>query len=90
MSESETDENLLEAADNFDPTIMNVEDDGDEADTDNPYAQFASIDLEEATRAAVVEDRERADSSFVQTTLPDSGIFDENSVDFRLESGAGE
>jgi len=92
VSDSEADGNLLEAAENFDPTTMNrVEDHIDSSeDFDNPYTQFASINLEEASRAAEFEDQVRADSSFAKTTLPDSGIFDENSVNFRLESGAGE
>ena len=60
---------------------------------DNPYSQFASINLEEESKAAQREKdymADKLDPKFAQTALPDSGIFDENDVIFELESGGGE
>jgi hypothetical protein len=60
---------------------------------DNPYSEFASINLEEESKADQREKdfmKDKLDPSFAQTALPDSGIFDENHVAFELESGTGD
>ena len=60
---------------------------------DNPYSEFASINLEEESKEAQKEQEfmaDKLDPHFAQTALPDSGIFDETHVSFKLESGPGE
>ena len=54
---------------------------------DNPYA---SINLEDTVDQAEEEARDEENKAFVDTTDPNSGVFDENAVDFKLESGTGE
>lgn len=57
---------------------------------DNPYA---SINLEEESKAAQIEQEmmaDKLDPQFVKTALPNSGVFDENQVHFVLESGTDE
>jgi hypothetical protein len=57
---------------------------------DNPYA---SINLEEESKAAEIEQEfmaDKLDPQFVKTALPNSGVFDENQVHFYLESGTNE
>ena len=57
---------------------------------DNPYA---SINLEEESKAAQMElenNKNRMDPQFAQTAIPNSGVFDENMVNFVLECGTNE
>ena len=53
---------------------------------DNPYA---SINLEDTVDEAEKEARAEEIKAFVSTTDPNSGVFDENAVNFKLESGTG-
>ena len=54
---------------------------------DNPYA---SINLEDTAHQAEEERRNEETQAFVSTTDPNSGVFDENAVNFKLESGTSE
>jgi hypothetical protein len=49
---------------------------------DNPYASF---NLEDVQLTATNEEKMQSDNEFAQSVIPDSGIFDENQVIFKLE-----
>ena len=66
----------------FDPTY--AASDGGEGTDDNPYA---SVDLEDTVREAQLEAHNEQEAAFARTADPESGIYDENAVEFRLESG---
>jgi hypothetical protein len=67
---------------NFDPTYE--EGDGRKGIDDNPYA---SVDLEDTVREAEQEAHHASEAAFARAADPESGIYDENAVEFRLESG---
>lgn len=50
--------------------------------SDNPYASF---NLEDVQLNASNEERMHSDNEFANSVNPNSGIFDENQVIFKLE-----